>query len=115
MEDKAQKHKKPKNRLTNCSYFCKRLRDSGYEVERVFDRFSQADSRSWMVVVDPGNASVFITCYVNWPTYGEETFELYDGGQYIPGGIKLKTSSIEVVIEYLVRYNINNKRKNYNK
>ena len=39
---------------------------------------------------------------------------LYDGAQYIPENFKLKTSSIEVIVEYLVKFNINNKSSAYN-
>jgi hypothetical protein len=44
---------------------------------------------------------------------GEEYFELHDGGQFIPDRFKIKTSSIEVVIEYLVKFGINNKATTY--
>ena len=38
---------------------------------------------------------------------------MHDGGQYIPDRFKIKTSSIEVVIEYLVKFGINNKASTY--
>jgi len=98
-----------KNKLTTCSYFIKRLRDCGYVTNKVYSDFSNSDARSWMVVVDPKETSVFITCYNNLSFFGEEFFELHDGGQFIPDRFKLKTSSIEIVIEYLSKYNINNK------
>ena len=104
-----------KNKLTTCSYFIKRLRDCGYVTDKVFTDFSDADCRSWVVVVDPKKTSVFITCYNNQNYFGEEYFEMHDGAQYIPDRFKLKTSSIETVIEYLVKYNINNKATSYKK
>lgn len=103
-----------KNKLTTVGYFIKRLRDSGYVTDKLFTEYSDADCRSWTVIVDPRNHSVFITCYNNQNFFGEEYFELFDGGQYIPDRFKLKTSSIETLIEYLVKFNINNKSNSYN-
>jgi hypothetical protein len=102
-----------KNKITTCSYFIKRLRDSGYVVDKLFGEYSFSDPRSWSVIVDPTVASVIITCYNNHNDLGEEYFEMHDGGQYIPERFKIKTSSIEVVIEYLVKFGINNKASTY--
>lgn len=102
-----------KNKITTCSYFIKRLRDSGYMVDRVFDNYSLQDPRSWTIVVDSGGASVFVTCFNNKNDFGEEYFEMYDGSQYIPENFKIRTSSIEVIVEYLVKYGINNKSQFY--
>lgn len=102
-----------KNKITTCSYFIKRLRDSGYVVDKLFGEYAYIDPRSWTVVVDPNVASVIITCYNNHNEMGEEYFELHDGGQFIPDRFKIKTSSIEVVIEYLVKFGINNKASTY--
>lgn len=102
-----------KNKLTTVGYFIKRLRDSGYVTNKVFTDYAKIDPRSWTVVVDPRNSSVFITCYNNHNSMGEEYFELHDGGQFLPDRFKLKTSSIETIIEYLVRFNINNKSNSY--
>lgn len=102
-----------KNKITTVGYFIKRLRDSGYVTNKIFTDYAEHDPRAWTVIVDPKLASVFITCYNNHNSFGEEYFEIYDGGQYIPEGFKLKTSSIETIIEYLVKFNINNKDINY--
>jgi hypothetical protein len=101
------------NKITTVSYFVKRMKDSGYVTEKLFTNYSKSDARSWTVVIDPGNTSVFITCFNNHNFFGEEYFTLYDGGQYIPENFKLKTSSIEVVIEYLSKFNITNKYSKY--
>ena len=102
------------NKITTLSYFVKRLKDSGYIVYKIFDSYSEADPRHWTVLIDPGNASIYCTCYINYKDmFGETFFELYDGGQYIPEKFKLKTDSIEVIISYLVKYGINNKSENY--
>jgi len=103
------------NKITTQSYFIKRLKDSGYVVYKIFDQYGEADPRSWTVMIDPGNASILCTCYVNHKELFNETFfELYDGGQFIPEKFKLKTDSIEVIISYLVKYGINNKSESYN-
>jgi hypothetical protein len=101
------------NKLTTMGYFVKRLRDCGYIVDKLYNNYGFTDPRSWSVVIDPGNASVFCTCYQNDCELGESFFEIYDGKQYIPGRWKIKTSSIEVFVEHLVKFNINNKAKTY--
>jgi hypothetical protein len=102
-----------KNKITTCSYFIKRLRDSGYVVDKLFGEYNYIDPRTWTVIVDPNVASIIITCYNNHNEMGEEYFEMHDGGQFIPDRFKIKTSSIEVVIEYLVKFGINNKATTY--
>jgi hypothetical protein len=94
------------NKLTTLGYTLKRFRDSGYIADKVFENYKDSDPRSWTIVIDPGGASVFCTCYINDPYIGESFFELFDGNQYIPGRLKIKTSSFEVLIEHLVRLNI---------
>jgi hypothetical protein len=108
------------NKLTTLGYFKKRMRDSGYIVDDLFRNYSQMDPRVWSVIIDPGVASIICTCYVNASSediktsqVGDFFFELYDGGQFIPNQFIIKTSSIEVLIEYLVRFNINNKAVQY--
>lgn len=99
-----------KNKLTTLGYFKKRLRDSGYIVLDIYKTYSFTDPRSWTIMIDPGGASVLCTCYKNTEAPGEDYFEVYDGGQFIrPGRVIIKTSSIEVFITHLVRYNINSK------
>lgn len=109
------------NKLTTLGYFKKRLRDSGYMVDDLFRNYSPMDPRGWTVVIDPGVASVMCTCYINankdgmdQSQVGDFYFELYDGGQFIPNRFVLKTSSIETLIEYLVKFGINNKSQQYN-
>ncbi len=101
------------NKITTISYFIKRLRDSGYVADKVFSEYGKQDPRCWTVVVDPKFSSVMITYFNNHYYMGEEYFSINDGGQFFPENFKLKTSSIEVVIEYLVKFGINNKSDTY--
>ena len=102
------------NKLTTLGYTLKRFRDNGYYAHKLFTEYGSNDPRAWSIVIDPGVASVFCTCYINDPFFGESFFELYDGGQFIPGRLKIKTNSFEVLIEHLVKYGINNKTSSYN-
>jgi hypothetical protein len=104
-----------KNKVTTCSYFIKRMRDSGYVCDKLPIDYSDIDSRSWSIVLDPFKTNVIVTCFNNKNELGEEFFEIHDGGQYIPENFKLKTSSIEVIIEYLNKFGIYNKSINYSK
>ena len=103
------------NKLTTLGYFLKRLRDSGYYAHKIFDDYNEGDCRLWTIVIDPKVSSIFCTCYSGDPTFGDrEAFlELYDGGQYLPNRLKIKTMSFEVLIEHLVRHGINNKAPEY--
>lgn len=101
------------NKITTISYFIKRLRDSGYMVDKVYNEYGKQDPRCWTVVVDPNVSSVMITYFNNHNYLGEEYFNINDGGQFFPENFKLQTSSIEVVIEYLVKFGINNKARTY--
>lgn len=100
------------NKPTTLGYFMKRLHDSGYNVEKLYTDYSEIDSRAWTVVIDPRNASIMCTCFVNRSNIGDNYFEFYDGGQFLPS-YKLKTQSIEVLLEHLNKYNIFNKNKDY--
>lgn len=101
------------NKITTLGYFKKRLKDSGYRCEEVFRKYSHNDPRAWTIMIDPSGASVLCTCYINCPSRGDVTIELFDGGQFIPGRFKVTTNSIEVVMEKLNTFNIIDKRLNY--
>jgi hypothetical protein len=94
------------NKLTTLGYTLKRLRDSGYVAIKLFSDYSTADPRAWTILIEPGNVSIFCTCYINDPFIGESFFELHDGNQYVPGRLNLKTSSFEILVEHLVRLGI---------
>lgn len=94
------------NKLTTLGYTLKRFRDSGYIADKLFVEYSDVDPRAWSIVIEPSVSSVFCTCYINDPYIGETFFELYDGNQYIPGRLKIQTSSFEVIVEHLIKYGI---------
>ena len=100
------------NKLAKQSYFIKRLRDSGFYVERLIPVYSRTDPRMWTILINPKNAAILCTCYTN---NGESErveskcknyFEIYDGGQFIPGRLTIATSSIETFITNLIQYGI---------
>lgn len=94
------------NKLTTLGYTLKRFRDCGFVANKIFAEYGDTDPRMWTIVIEPGVCSVFCTCYVNDPYIGQSFFELFDGNQYIPGRLKLQTSSFEVIVEHLAKHNI---------
>ena len=89
-----------KNKVTTCGYFLKRLRDCGYTANRIFTDYNKADPRRWTIMVDPNNAALYITCYLNKDWYGDLIFELHNGNQF--KNLQLKTDSMEVIITKLL-------------
>jgi len=97
-----------KNKIRTPSYFIKRLRDNGFIVIKLFSVYSKDDPRVWTIMVNPSEASVFITCYINRDNINEILFEIHDGGKRIPKNFFIKTDSIEVIIDYLLRHGVAN-------
>lgn len=95
-----------KNKITTLSYFVKRLKDSGFSVWKICNNYAQSDPRKWTVMIDPGNSSVFVTCYENRDFKSEKMFEFNDGGRLFPKNFSLKTTSIEVVVTTLIERGI---------
>ena len=81
-----------KNKVTTCGYFIKRLRDNGYIVNRIFNQYPKDDCRKWTVMIEPGAASLYISCYVYKDWYGDLMFELNDGIRF--KNLQLKTDSM---------------------
>lgn len=102
------KEKKVSNKIKTAGYFIKRLKDSGFVVFKMFNAYSDSDPRRWTVLVDPGIASVYITCYSNKTEMNEVLFELDDGGNKFNKGTYLKTESIETLISLLIDKGVNN-------
>jgi hypothetical protein len=97
-----------KNKVKTAGYVIKRLRDNGFIVLKVFGFFSKSDPRLWTILINPGETSVFLTCYLNKEKQDEIMFELNDGNQFIPRNMFLKTDSLEVLVEYLLSHNVTN-------
>ena len=91
-----------KNKIHTLSYFKKRLKDCGYIVCDVMNKYSIEDPRKWTVLLNPSIESVYITCFVNRKELGElPEFELNDGGMRFQKNLTLKTSSMEVIVNML--------------
>lgn len=99
---------KTKNNIYTPSYFMKRMKDSGYGIWKIFDKYGPHDSRYWTMMIDPGGFSVWITCYFNKEELNDVYFELDDGGIRIPKKLLIKTKSIETIISNLISFGIDN-------
>lgn len=95
-----------KNKITTGSYFIKRLRDSGFVAIRLFKDYGTHDPRKWSIMVDPGGASLIITCYQNKDSKGDDVFEFHDGGNRFIKNFNLKTKSMEVIMTNLIEKGI---------
>ena len=95
------------NKLSTQGYFIKRLKDNGYVVWRMFDKYSLGDSRKWTILVNPGFHSVYITCHVNMEMINDiPAFAFEDGGSYIRNNLKIQTESFETIMNHLMKYGI---------
>lgn len=91
-----------KNKISTLSYFTKRLKDNGYVVWKIFDKYMIGDQRKWTVLINPGFHSLYITCMVNMEEINDTpTFMFDDGNIYMRKDLLLKTHSIESVIQRL--------------
>lgn len=95
-----------KNKITTLSYFVKRLKDCQFNTWKICDTYAESDPRKWTILIDPGNTSVYVTCYENKDFKGEKMFEFNDGGRVFPRNFSLITSSMEVVISLLIEKGI---------
>lgn len=91
-----------KNKITTLSYFIKRLKDSGFNVWKICNNYAQSDPRKWTVMIDPGDASIFVTCYENKDFKGEKMFEFNDGGRLFQRNYSIKTTSMEIIVTALL-------------
>lgn len=91
-----------KNRIQTLSYFKKRLKDNGYVIWDVMNKYALEDPRKWTVMINPSIESVFVTCVVNREELGSlPEFQFDDGGMRFQKNLTLKTSSMEVVVNLL--------------
>lgn len=96
------------NSIATPGYFIKRMRDAGFIVIRLFDKFTPEDSRKWMVCVNPSQESVIITCHNNFTEERDLIkFQLDDGNVKWPKNFYLNTSSINIVIQELKDKGVN--------
>ena len=102
-----------KNKITTLSYFVKRLKDSGFNTWKIIDNYAESDPRKWTVMVDPGNASLFITCYINKDFRSDRMFEFNDGGRVFPRNFSIKTTSMEVIVTTLLEKGISQIKDDY--
>jgi hypothetical protein len=107
----AAEPKKRKNKLSTPGYFIKRLKDSGFVVLRIYQKFSMVDPRRWIIMVDPGNSSLLITCYENKEHKGDILFEMNDGGRIYPKNFSIRTDSIEVIISNMIERGVSTDAK----
>ena len=97
-----------KNKIRTNGYFVKRLRDSGFVVLKIFNRYGKHDPRRWTVLVDPSGSSVFITCLTNKESLNDVIFEVHDSGVNFATNYSIQTDSIEVIINYLIKKGVSN-------
>jgi hypothetical protein len=95
-----------KNKISTPSYFIKRLKDNSFNTFRIFNNYCDSDPRRWTIMIDPGDGSVFVTCYENRSFKDDIMFEFNDGGRLFPKNYSLKTNSIEVVVAKLLEAGI---------
>ena len=100
-----------KNKLKTPGYFIKRLKDNDFVTLRIFDKYSDSDPRKWTVLVDPKGSSVYVTCFENTPFKGEYLFQFNDGNQLFKNSFSLKTDSIEVVVQKLLKSGVRQKNE----
>ncbi len=98
------------NKISTKSYAVKRLRDSGFSVDKADHIvYTENDNRKWTIIIDGGVATIFATCYK------DGGIQLYDGGRFLNPNLKLNTDSVEVLIEYLNDRGVVNKHRLYSK
>ena len=96
-----------KNKIKNCSYFIKRLRDNNFVVWKIFGDYNIGDSRKWTILVNPGMESIYITCHVNNEVLDyEASFSFIDDGSRFKNTMKIKTQSMEVIMTHLIEHGV---------
>jgi len=100
----------PKNNITTQGYFLKRLKDAGYYVIRLFDRYSDNDKRKWTIVINPSTDSIMLTCIDNgnWPHRG--LYKLDDDNNIFPHNFYINTESIDVILKHLAEFNVDKQK-----
>jgi hypothetical protein len=103
-----------KNKISTLGYFTKRLKDNNFVVWKIFNKYAEHDPRVWTVMVNPGEESMFITCYINADERGSDpVFELHDGMSLFRNYAKIKTRSMEVIIKYILQRGVQQDSKTF--
>mgnify|MGYP006447311777 CR=1 FL=1 len=90
------------NKISTMSYFIKRLKDSGFVVWKMFNKYSLGDHRRWTILINPGYHSLYITCSMNDEELSATPrFDFNDGGWSIKSKCTLSTKSMEVIMNFL--------------
>lgn len=109
MADQKTKNNNP-NKITTKSYLIKRLKDSGYIVDKLDNIvYANNDKRKFSIIIDNGGVSLILTCYK------DGQIQFYDGGRAHPSHLPIRTLSEEVLIEYLNDKGVINKHWTYGK
>ena len=99
-----------KNNITTKSYLVKRLKDSGYAIDKLDNiEYTATDKRKFSILIDNGGNSIILTCYK------DGKMQFYDGGRIHNAHLKHSTSSIQVLIEYLNDKGVVNKHWSFGK
>lgn len=92
-----------KNKLYTCSYFCKRLVEHGFDVQRLPIVYEVNDLRKWSIVVNKTNdtykKNILITCFKNEET---KQFSFKFQGQ-LQKDFVLETLTMNMIIAILKR------------
>lgn len=96
------------NKISTLGYFKMRLKACGYKVIDIFNGYSSVDPRVWTVLINPGEESIYCTYFENDSEIGDNYFEFSDGGISFHYKFKLKTESIEVIVNHLHEKGIRN-------
>jgi|DEB0MinimDraft_4_1074332.scaffolds.fasta_scaffold169995_2 hypothetical protein len=103
-----------KNKISTMGYFIKRLKDNDFVVWKVFNKYGHHDHRLWTVMVNPGEESVYITCYVNTDELGSApVFEIQSGSSLFRNYAKIQTRSMEVIISHLLKRGVQQNSETY--
>lgn len=97
-----------KNKIHTPGYVIKRLKDNGFVVWKIFNNYSESDSRYWTILINPGQESIYLTCHQNKDMLGDVVFEFNDGGNLFRNKVYLSTNSIEVIVNKLIKAGVNN-------
>ena len=97
-----------KNKITTQGYFIKRLKDNGYVVWKIMDKYDHdTDYRKWTVMLNPSQESVLITCLINREGLNElPCFDFNDGGRLFQKNYSIKTESMEVIMNHLIEHHV---------